>query len=123
MNRPADELRHPALAPGRGAPVDRADLTDRQRLGVVLQAAGLAEDGEQRVLFAGVIGDRLEGDLAGVCHSAGDVSGLFCRFVLGPDWNRARQYAQTDHQCREATNADHNQDFAIDARLASLRFS
>lgn len=41
MNRPADELRHPTLAPGRGAPVGRADLTDRQRLAVVLQAAGL----------------------------------------------------------------------------------
>ncbi|GMU66167.1 MAG: hypothetical protein AMXMBFR36_24410 [Acidobacteriota bacterium] len=41
MNRPAEALRHPALAPGRGAPLERADLTDRQRLGVVLQAAGL----------------------------------------------------------------------------------
>lgn len=41
MNRPAEALHHPALAPGRGAPIERADLSDRRRLGVVLQAAGL----------------------------------------------------------------------------------
>jgi two-component system, NtrC family, response regulator HydG len=37
----AERLDHPALAPGSGAEIERAELSDRQRLGVVLQAAGL----------------------------------------------------------------------------------
>ncbi|MCM2270124.1 MAG: sigma 54-interacting transcriptional regulator [Thermoanaerobaculia bacterium] len=37
----AERLDHPALAAAPGLPLERAELTDRQRLAVVLQAAGL----------------------------------------------------------------------------------
>ncbi|HSM15118.1 MAG TPA: hypothetical protein VLA66_13705, partial [Thermoanaerobaculia bacterium] len=41
MTRPADAIRHAALEPGRGERPERAEIPDRARLGVVLQAAGL----------------------------------------------------------------------------------
>ena len=41
MKRSAQALRHPTLEPGQGEPLDAAELSDRAKLGVVLQAAGL----------------------------------------------------------------------------------
>ena len=41
VSRAADGIRHLALAPASGEPVESAAVSDRARLGVVLQAAGL----------------------------------------------------------------------------------
>jgi two-component system NtrC family response regulator len=41
VSRAAERVQHPALGPPAGAPLDAAELTDRAKLGVVLQAAGL----------------------------------------------------------------------------------
>jgi DNA-binding NtrC family response regulator len=80
LTRAAGRLLHPALAPARGARLAKAELGDRQRVAVLLQAAALLSHLRRA-------GWRLAGDLRTTCVGDDD---LLCGVVAEPgsaeDW-------------------------------------